>query len=78
MQYPWLTLPHATSQDPEEYLDKQARNNSTDLDQMSFLKEPFDLGPQFASSIPWLGNQICLPYLPSIRTTHLKSLPYWS
>ena len=37
----------ATSQDPGKYSNEQAWSNSIDLDQMTYLKEPFDLDPHW-------------------------------
>ena len=37
----------ANSQDPDKYVNEQAWSNSADPDQMTSLKEPFDLGPHW-------------------------------
>ena len=61
MQYPWLTLPHATSQDPEKYLDKQARNNSRPWSNV-ILKGAI-----------WSGSTVC-QFHPMIRQPNLLTI----
>ena len=77
--YTWITLAHATSQYQTSIWTIQAKNNSADLDKMSFLKEPYDLGSTVCHFHPMIRQPNLLTILtPSIRTTHLISLPYWS